>query len=213
MGGYYDLPLSVCIDDVDYAIRDRCDYRAILDTIDVFEDKELTDENMVKLAIYNFYQEAYDRLNEYDDVFGRISDWVLTEDCIKFIKPIYETINGELNSPRKYMADEEKPNKKPTFSWKYDWHIIAPAVSRVAGYDIRDPDKYTHWYTLLGYCGEVGPDCYFAQVMDIRNKRNEGKKLEKHERDFYNRNKKDILLPSDYALSADDLAWIEDGVI
>lgn len=60
-----------------------------------------------------------------------------------------------------------------------------------------------HWWTFLGYFSEVG-DGLFSQVINIRQKRAKGKKLEKWELDFYNEHKelvdiKEKLTPEEQA--------------
>lgn len=45
-----------------------------------------------------------------------------------------------------------------------------------------------HWWTFLGYFGEI-EEGLFSTVVNIRNKRANGKKLDKWEIEFYNKNK------------------------
>ena len=70
--------------------------------------------------------------------------------------------------------------------------MIFSAVNKVAGKETREL-PYLHWWTFLGYFNEIGEGT-FSFVVNIRNKLNRGKKLEKDEREFLNRNKELIKL-------------------
>ncbi|WP_405354197.1 Gp15 family bacteriophage protein [Ruminococcus sp.] len=101
-------------------------------------------------------------------------------------------------------GDVHKSKKAPTkvIDWSYDESIIFPALNKVAGFETRAKD-YLHWWTFLGYFSEVG-DGLLSQVMNIRQKRAKGKKLEKWELDFYNEHKelvdiKEKLTPEEQA--------------
>lgn len=48
-----------------------------------------------------------------------------------------------------------------------------------------------HWWTFLGLFNEIG-EGLFSQVVNIRIKKAKGKKLEKHELEFY-REHKDLI--------------------
>ena len=63
-----------------------------------------------------------------------------------------------------------------------------------------------HWWTFLGLFSEIG-ECTFASIVNIRNKRNKGKKLEKHEQEFYVANRQQIDLKRHY--SAEQMAEME----
>lgn len=195
----YSLPKTVEIDGIEYKIRDECDYRTILDVFESLKDKDLTDELRLKCALYNFYQEIYDRINATEDVEQTIIDWEYTPICMTFYEEMIKIINFGQEVPE----DDYTPNQ---MDWAHDWHLIAPPISRVLGYDVRDPDKYTHLYTMLGAYGEIG-DCYWAYVMNIRNKKRKGKKLDKTDRQFYKEHKKDIDLPME--LSEDEKEWLD----
>ena len=86
-------------------------------------------------------------------------------------------------------GDMPKSKQAPVkiMDWEYDQSIIFPAINKVAGYSVRSVD-YLHWWEFLGMFNEVGEGLY-SQVMNIRSKLAKGKKLEKHEREFYNDHK------------------------
>ena len=52
----WDLPLSVNIDGIEYKIRDKCDYRVVLDCISALKDNELTESERIQCALFIFYE-------------------------------------------------------------------------------------------------------------------------------------------------------------
>lgn len=64
--------------------------------------------------------------------------------------------------------------------------MIFSAVNKVAGTETREL-PYLHWWTFIGYFNEI-EECTFTYIMGIRHKLNEGKKLEKHEKEFLAKN-------------------------
>ena len=77
----------------------------------------------------------------------------------------------------------------------HDEGFLLPAVSRAAGVvDIRALE-YLHWWTFLGFFGEIG-EGLFSTVVQLRRKLAEGRKLEKYELEFYERNKNLIIIRS-----------------
>jgi len=49
--------------------------------------------------------------------------------------------------------------------------------------------QYLHWWTFFSYYMEIG-EGLFSQVVSIRSKKAQHKKLEKYEQEFYRENKK-----------------------
>ena len=177
--------MSVEIGGVDYKITNDCDYRMVLDVICALNDKELSESDRIKIALYIFYE----------DLTG-------CDDMETALKEMYKIISyGEEDGGQN--SDESKPRM---MDWKHDFPQIAPPVSRVLGYDVRTPDKYTHWYTFLGGYMEIG-ECTFQNVISIRTKRMKGKKLDDWERDFYKENKKMVDLPQN--LTDEEKEWLD----
>ena len=85
-------------------------------------------------------------------------------------------------------GDMPKGNQKTKLAdWNQDFPLIVNPVNRVLGYEVRDCE-YCHWWTFLSAYYEIG-DCLFAQVVAIRKKRKQGKKLDKYEQEFYRDNR------------------------
>ena len=53
----WSLPISVEIDGKEYAIRNKCDYRVVLDVISALNDEELEMEYRVECALFIFYED------------------------------------------------------------------------------------------------------------------------------------------------------------
>lgn len=180
----WDLPVAVLIDGKKYDIRNKCDYRVVLDCICALNDTQLDMRNRLECALYIFYEDLTD-----------------CKDYEAAVKEMYKIIGyGESDEP-----NDTQTGSPPIMSWEYDFKILAPPISRVLGYDIRTPEKYTHWWTVVGAYYEIG-DCVFAQIVNIRNKRFKGKKLEKWEEEFYLENRKKVDLP--LSLSDEEQEWL-----
>ena len=167
----WDLPIAVEINGKSHPIRNRCDYRVVLDVICALNDNELTDEEKIKCALFIFYED----ISQIDDFNTAI-------------KEMFRIINGG-------EEQEETQEQKPKLmDWGHDFQQIAPPISRVLGYDVRTPERFTHWYSFLGGYQEIG-ECVFSTLVSIRSKRMKGKKLEKWEQEFYQEHRKMVELP------------------
>ena len=167
----WDLPIDVVINNTKHPIRNKCDYRVVLDAICALNDEELTNEERVQCALFIFYEDV-----------SRIDDLEIA------IKEMFHIMNyGEEQN----AASDNKPR---LMDWEHDFRQLAPPISRILGYDVRTPDKYTHWHTFLGGYMEIG-ECTFSTIVSIRSKRAKGQKLEKWELDFLREHRNMIDLP------------------
>lgn len=181
----WDLPVAIEINGKSHPIRNKCDYRLVLDVICALNDNELTDEEKVKCALFIFYEDI-SAIDDFDTA----------------IKEMFRIINcGE--------EQEENQEQKPSLmDWEHDFSQLAPPISRVLGYDVRTPDRYCHFWTFIGAYMEIG-ECAWATVVSIRKKKTTGKKLEKWEQEFYRDNKKTVDLPR--KLTAEELEYLDFG--
>lgn len=168
----WDLPLSVNVDGKEVPIRGGCDFRIVLDVISALNDEELSDGDRIRCALFIFYEGAES-----------------IEDCETAFVEMLTIINGG-----KPCASNGKDFAPKVVDWEHDFSQIAPPVSRILGYDVRTPGKYTHWYSFLGAFSEIG-DCTFSTVVSIRTKMASGKKLEKWEEEFKRNNQNLVMLP------------------
>lgn len=145
-----------------YAIRS--DFRVVLNIFEALNDPELTDREKAYVCLKCLYIEE--------------PPWRNSQEAID--KAYWFLDGGDM--------PKSKPSKAKLFDWEYDQSILFPAINKTAGYEVRSNDKYMHWWTFIGYFGEID-EGLFSTVMHIRQKRSNGKKLENWEREFYNNNK------------------------
>nr|DAG28533.1 MAG TPA: hypothetical protein [Caudoviricetes sp.] len=192
----WDLPLSVKIDGTEYKIRNKCDYRVVLDVISALSDKELDDDSKLKCALYIFYEDL--------SVLSEIIENSEFEKYQDTIKKLYDGMMKVINLGAE--IDVNEPEKPKMMDWEHDYNNVTPPISRVLGYSVRDKNNYTHWYDFIGAYMEIG-DCYFAQIVSIRSKIRKGKKLDEQDRQFYKEHKKEIDLPTE--LSDEEREWLD----
>lgn len=169
------LPKTLNIGGIDRAIRS--DFRVALNVMQAFNDAELTLEEKFVVMLSCLY---VDPPNESVDEAVKKAVWFLDG-----------VLDGEVQTTSKpYEA------AKRTMDWEQDEQLIFSAINHVAGTEVRAV-PYLHWWTFLGYFNEIG-EGLFSTVINIRQKRNSGKKLEKHEQEFYRKHKDMIDLKSVY---------------
>jgi hypothetical protein len=171
----WDLPTFVKSNDTIYAITNDCDYRVVLDVFCVLNDENLSKEEKIIVSLLIFYKDL------------TLENMQKCEDIEFLAKEMFRIISGG-------KTEQPKSKRPPIMDWEHDFSQIAPPISRVLGYDIRTPQKYTHYYTFLGGYQEIG-ECSFATIVSIRNKKQKAKKLEKWEQEFYNEHKEMVDLP------------------
>ena len=185
----YGLPTSVEIDGVDFAIR--YDFRAILDIFEALNDPDLEQWERILAALQIFYID-FDQLTDYNTA---------AMECFKFI-------NGG-------NEDDTKKKSPKLMDWEQDFPYIVAPVNRIIGKEIRSIpyDEKTntgclHWWTFLSAYTEIG-ECFFAQVVRIRDLKARGKALDKSDREFYRRNRDVIDIKTRYSDAENELlsAW------
>ena len=162
----YELPTEIIVKDIPYQIRNRGDYRMILDVFSVLEDDELEQNERVISALMIFYE----NFNELEDVLA------CGDDLEELVKQMYDFFNGD-----KVKANEVKKARK-LLDWEGDSALISAAINHVSGKEIRS-EPYIHWWTFLSYYMSVG-ESVLSTVISIRDKIANGKKLEKWEQDY-----------------------------
>lgn len=180
----YDIPKNVEVCGQLYSIRS--DYRAILDICVALSDCELDDRGKGISVLTIFYPDIETMPQEHYE---------------EAIKKCFWFING---------GEEDQAGKQPKLmDWEQDFPILCAPVNRVLGKEIRSV-KYLHWWTFLSAYREIGGDCTFAQVVSIRDKLARNKKLEKHEREWFKRNKKLVEIKTKYTEAEESLLkeWI-----
>ena len=158
----YDLPASLEVCGTEYAIE--TDYRVILDVFTVLADENLSADEKCIGVLGIFYPQFFTMPKEHMEE--------AVQKCFWFI-------NG---------GSEDKGKKSPKLmDWEQDFQLLVAPINRIAGAEIRAM-QYLHWWTFLAYYGEIG-DCYFAQVVRIRDLKAKGKLTSKDDKEFYRRNR------------------------
>lgn len=165
----YELPTEIIIEGRPYSIRNKGDYRMVMDVFSVLEDTELDRKERIISALIIFYSD----FNDMDDV--------LREDANleQLTKEMYEFFDGDR------LTSEKKDHRK-LIDWDKDSAMICSAINHVAGKEIRS-EPYIHWWTFLSYYMSVG-ESVFSTVVGIRDKLMNGKTLDKWERQYKNEN-------------------------
>lgn len=156
------LPTSIEVGGKNEPIR--TDYRDILNIFSAFNDEELSGEEKILVCL----RILYENIEEMD---------------VSLYEEAYNKAVIFMNQGR-----ESKNDNAPTLmDWEQDENLIFPAVNNVAGMEVR-ACEYMHWWTFVGYYMGIG-ESVFSEVINIRSKKQKGKKLEKYEKEFYNKNR------------------------
>lgn len=166
---FFGLPYSLTVEGEEWDIR--TDFRDILNIISAFNDPNLEDAEKALICL----QVLYVSFNEMPDT----------------------SYNAAFTAALKFMDCEMPASQKgaalkkaKTMDWEQDSCILFPAINKVAGYEVRDPNKPLHWWTFMGYYMEISTDGVFGTVLRLRQKRrNKNTPLDKSEREFWAANK------------------------
>ena len=164
------------------------DYRTILRIFEAMEDNDLTEPEKLYITldlVYINFKEMPKNL--YKEAYEKAFHFMECHD-----------------------RTDDKKNPQ-LINWEKDEHMIFPAINTVAGCEVRSVE-YMHWWTFLGYFESVDNECLWSFVLSIRQKKANGKKLEKYEQDFYRKNMAlcDVKKPEDRKTPEQKLAEMFD---
>ena len=165
----WSFPNTLNVGGVDYAIRTN--YGAVLDLFvalndpDSVGDTEEETNYIHSMIILQIMFLDYDRIPP--------------EHWQEAINKVCEFIDNGIS---------DKKNNPKTMDWEQDANILIPEINKILGYEVRNPDINTHWWTFLGAYMAIG-ESLFSNVIRIRYKKAKGKKLDKQEQEFYKENK------------------------
>lgn len=189
----WNLPFSVASmgnDGKHLLIRNKCDYRVVLDCICALNDVDLAPEERLQCALFIFYE-----------------DWTQITDVKAATEDMYNVISGgKSGTSEKQQIGNEKTQ---LMNWEHDFDLIVSAITASLGYDVRTPGKYTHWYTFLAAYFDIRGECLFSTVISIRSKRASGKKLDKAEIEFMRKNRDLVELPKQMTAEEKELLEAE----
>lgn len=163
MDDMWKLPQSIELGGVSYEIR--TDFRAVLDILQAMADPELTEDEKTEALL-------------------KILFWDPEEIPVKYLQEAADKAVAFIDCG----ISSEGKSKTRLMDWNKDSPLIASAVNKNLGKDIRSM-KYLHWWTFMGAYMEIS-EGLFHEILQIRQKKAAGKKLEKWEQDFYRKNKK-----------------------
>ena len=92
--------------------------------------------------------------------------------------------------------------------WKQDSQLICSAINKVANMEVRNVE-YMHWWTFMGYYMAIG-ECPYSTILSIRDKIISGKKLEKHEKEFKQKNPRYFTWNSKTTEQQEADAWLKE---
>ena len=163
----YELPTNIIIKDRAYTIRNKGDYRMVLDCFSALNDVELSESERIIACLIIFFED----FNEIESVLSLEED-----DFVLLVEQMFKFFN----------CGDDKPTAAETtykaIDWDKDSQLICAAINNVAKVEIRSID-YCHWWTFMGYFCSVGESA-LSTVVSIRSKILKGKKLEKYEQEF-----------------------------
>lgn len=166
----YEVPTSITVGEQSFTIRNRGDYRLVLDCFSCLSDYELTKQERIFACLIIFFE-------DFDDL----------EDVLSLDQDTLQSLVAEMFN---FMNCGEQNNTVKTsfkaIDWEGDQQLICSAVNKVAMQEVRTVE-YMHWWTFMGYFMEVG-ESVLATVVRIRNKIMKSKKLEKYEKEFMKSN-------------------------
>ena len=163
------LPCLLKINGKNYPINS--DFRVVLNLFAAFNDDKLTELEKAFVCVNCLF-------------LDEITDDIFTE----AVQKAYWFIDGG-DMPK------SEPSKIKLLDWEHDQSIIFPAINKAAGTEVRTI-QYMHWWTFLGYFGEIG-EGLFSTVINIRYKRANSKKLDKWEHEFLLKHKEMIIFYTD----------------
>ena len=165
------LPKELNINGTKRAIRS--DFRVALLIFQAYGDDELIENDVVQEKTMTMLQLLYEDFEN-----------IPTEDYQEAVNRAIWFLDGGGDTEQ---SSETRNTPKKVMDWEQDEQLIFSAVNKSAGYETR-ATEYLHWWSFLGFFNEIG-EGLFSTVINIRTKKNKGKKLEKHEKEFYNENK------------------------
>ena len=157
----FTLSDKVTISGAEYPIR--TDFRVILEIFVMLDDPDLSDADKTEALLRIFY------VNRPPDAKAALQAFT------DFVDP-------------RHSQKAERKKQSPLIDWQQDFDLTVAPINHILGFECRAAD-YLHWQTFLAAYLEIPPESVFARVLRIREKLRTGKKLEKNERAWYNKNR------------------------
>ena len=162
----FELPTTVTVSGKEYNIRNKGDYRVILDCFEALNDEELDPHCRVLTALIIFYADISD-IEDLNTVFGEN-----IEEAYKQMSLFFTCGTPSVGAVTSHSVVD----------WVDDAQLIAGAVNAVARMEVRALE-YLHWWTFMGYYLNIS-DSAFTTVVNIRQKIAKHKPLDTYEKEF-----------------------------
>lgn len=176
----WELPTALTVGGQSWNIRS--DYRAILDILNFFNNPEYENDEKQLICLD-----------------------ILYVDFCKMPASLYqEAANAAAEFIDAGLPRNGKDHPK-LMDWEKDAQIIIPAINSSFRQDVRSI-PYLHFWTFLAAYMNI-QDGLFAQVLNIRSKLQEGKRLEKYEDKFYRDNRALIDFESVGNYESEEIFW------
>ena len=172
----FNLSDTVPVSGAEYSVR--TDFRVILEIFVMLDDPDLTDADKTEALFRMFYVE---RPPDAEAALQAFTDFV---------------------DPR-HGNQGKKPSGR-LIDWQQDFDLMVAPINHILGFECRAVD-YLHWRTFLSAYLEIPPESVFARVLRIREKLRTGKKLEKNERSWYNKNRDLVHLKPKFSKAEEDI--------
>ena len=172
----FNLSDTVPVSGAEYSVR--TDFRVILEIFVMLDDPDLTDADKTEALFRMFYVE---RPPDAEAALQAFTDFV---------------------DPR-HGNQGKKPSGR-LIDWSQDFDLMVAPINHILGFECRAAD-YLHWRTFLSAYLEIPPESVFARVLRIREKLRAGKKLEKNERTWYNKNRELVHLKTKFSREEEEI--------
>ena len=180
----FSLSSKVEIDGRSYEIR--TDFRVILEIFVMLDDPDLTDSDKTEALLRMFY---VNRPPEAELALQAFTDFV---DPRRAASPL-----------GRHGSQGKKPSGR-LIDWQQDFDLMVAPINHILGFECRAVE-YLHWRTFLSAYLEIPPESVFARVLRIREKLRTGKKLEKNERTWYNKNRELVHLKTKFSREEEEI--------
>lgn len=171
----WGLPHSAVIGGVSYSFH--ADYRDILAILRYLEDASRPEYVRWRIAIALFYEGDIPREHQ-QEAMEYLADFISLEESAS------------------------KPGPK-LLDWQQDAQAIVADVNKVASAEIRAL-PFLHWWTFMAYFNAIG-EGQLSTIVSIRDKLSRGKKLEKWEQDYYQKNRDRVDMKKTYTPTETEL--------
>ena len=218
----FSLPTSIAAGDKSYSVRS--DFRVILEIFIMLDDPDLTDADKTEALIRMFYiedprKDFRKRIEEEPNEVGvlrkrktggmtELSEQVTEANGYEAQSDVEAALRAftEFVDPR--QGSQGKKSSGRLIDWAQDFDLMVAPINHILGFECRAAD-YLHWRTFLSAYLEIPPESVFARVLRIREKLRAGKKLEKNERSWYNKNRDLVHLKPKFSRAEEELieAW------